>query len=144
MKEKEDLTMSHGGTRVHVRGTGPLARPEEPRASRHCLLNPAVIARGGHDDFCICNSLKTLETVQGPGKTPCVIPGWNDNGNLWDRRLIATKVAHTHSFGSFDKNLGYPIQYCCNVNSLVALQNNSPQRFYCVLRNCIWPEPLSQ
>ncbi len=74
MKEEEDLTMSHGGTRVHVRSPGRLARPEDACASRRCPLNFAVIARGGDDDFRIFNSSKTLEAVQGLGKTPCVIP----------------------------------------------------------------------
>ncbi len=74
MKEKEDLTMSHGRTRVHVRSPGRLARPEDPCASRRCLLNFAVIARGGDDDFRISNSSKTLEAVQGLGKATSVIP----------------------------------------------------------------------
>ena len=82
MKEDEDLTMGHGGTRIHVRGTCPLARPENPCASGRCLLNPDVLTRGGHDDFCICNSRKILEVVQGLGKTPCVIPGRDDDGKM--------------------------------------------------------------
>jgi len=74
MKEKEDLTMSHGRTRVHVRGPGPLTRPEDPSASGCCLFNSAVITRGGNDDFRIFNSSNTLEAVKGPGKTTSVIP----------------------------------------------------------------------